>query len=217
MRAVETILAELAAAEAGMMLQNLGLATQALGLGGFPQWASHPFEWFQALAFSMEDSPYTVLMGATPFVSCMAGLLGREVKVPVPLALERDGTVLVKPFCPPYYPSMEAAVRAAVARKFGPEGIFRGHAEPGSWHENSAVLSQIQEISETAIEATIACCDYLHSRYGRFPAYLTPFRTTLGFQACHLDLEFYERFYRPEALSEAQQQHAARWHGGAGS
>ena len=42
------------------------------------------------------------------------------------------------------------------------------------------------------------------SRYGRFPVYMPPYKTVLGFQACHLDLEFYEKFYRPEALAESQ-------------
>jgi len=37
-----------------MMLQNLGLMAQALGLGGFPNFANHEFAWFQALGFRME-------------------------------------------------------------------------------------------------------------------------------------------------------------------
>ena len=56
----------------------------------------------------------------------------------------------------------------------------------------------------------------IHSRsHGRFPAYMPPFRTVLGFQACHLDSEFYERFYRAEALSESDRAHMDKWHGGA--
>ena len=35
-----------------------------------------------------------------------------------------------------------------------------------------------------------------------------------GFQASHLDVEFYDRFYRPEALAASQREHLARWHGG---
>ena len=52
-------------------------------------------------------------------------------------------------------------------------------------------------------------------RYGRFPAYAPPFRTVLGFQANHVDVEFYDRFYRPAALAATQREHLARWHGGA--
>jgi hypothetical protein len=40
------------------MLQNLGLMTQALGLGGFPHFAAHPFIWFQALGFRMQEIPF---------------------------------------------------------------------------------------------------------------------------------------------------------------
>jgi hypothetical protein len=62
------------------------------------------------------------------------------------------------------------------------------------------------------VDATVAYCEYIHDRYGRFPAYSAPFRTVLGHQATHVDEDFYHRFYRPEALSETQRQHADRWH-----
>lgn len=54
--------------------------------------------------------------------------------------------------------------------------------------------------------------DYVYETYGRFPAYPAPFRTSVGFQAAHLDLGFYEKFYRPEALGDAHRTHDAIWH-----
>jgi hypothetical protein len=33
---------------------------------------------------------------------------------------------------------------------------------------------------------------------------MPPYRTVLGFQACHVDAEFYDKFYRPEALTAGQ-------------
>jgi hypothetical protein len=62
------------------------------------------------------------------------------------------------------------------------------------------VTSAVPALSQVAIDATIAYCEYLWERYGRFPVYLAPYRTVLGFQACHLDLDFYDKFYRPEAV-----------------
>ena len=59
-------------------------------------------------------------------------------------------------------------------------------------------------ITEAAIAATTAVCEYLWNRYGRFPVHMPPYRTVLGFQAVHLDAEFYEKFYRPEATGETQ-------------
>jgi hypothetical protein len=55
-----------------------------------------------------------------------------------------------------------------------------------------------------AIAATIAYCEYVYNRYGRFPANSGPFRTVLVHQAHRLDEDFYERFYRPEALPTTQ-------------
>jgi hypothetical protein len=129
------------------------------------------------------------------------------------LGLEHDGEVLLRPFCPPYFASMAEAVQAVVELKQGSSGVLRAPSPGSAWRDSKAVTGSIESISDTAIEATIAYCEYVHRRYGRFPAYLTPYRTVLGFQACHLDLEFYERYYRPEALSETQRAHDRRWHG----
>ncbi|PYI89010.1 MAG: hypothetical protein DME26_02225 [Verrucomicrobia bacterium] len=98
---------------------------------------------------------------------------------------------------------MTDAIGAVVEAKFGHRGIFRGRNGGSAWSKHNEVTEQIPATSEAAIDATIAYCEYVWKRYGRFPAYLAPYRTVLGFQACHLDAEFYERFYRPEALSDS--------------
>jgi hypothetical protein len=64
------------------------------------------------------------------------------------------------------------------------------------------------------VEATVAYCEYIYDHYGRFPAYLAPFRTVTGCQVTHVDTDFYDKFYRPEALTEAQREHLRRWHAG---
>jgi hypothetical protein len=197
-----------------MMLQNLGLMTQALGLGGFPNFAEHESGWFEAAGFRLAEMPASRYLGAGPIVSMLMKLLGRNAPVPYPMALERDGVTLLQPYCPPYYPSMEAAVRAVVESKCGATGVFRARDRSRGWRDGSEICAQIPDISENAIAATIAYCSYIYDRYGRFPAYMPPFRTVTGFQACHLDLEFYERFYRPDALSETQRDHLQEWHGG---
>ena len=41
------------------------------------------------------------------------------------MGLERNGQVLIKPFCPPYYPTMKDAVLAFLESKFAPgKGSF---------------------------------------------------------------------------------------------
>jgi hypothetical protein len=188
--------------------------TQALGLGGWPSFAAHPFGWFQALGFLMGEMPASRYLGANRLISTALRLLGRDRPVPYPLGLERDGAVLLKPYCPPYYPSMEAAVRAYVESKFGPRGVFRGGAALSGWRDPARATGEIPAPSEPAIEATVAYSEYLYDRYGRYPVYGAPFRTVLGYQVTHVDIDFYERFYRPEALTDTQRQHMARWHDG---
>jgi len=203
-RQVEQFVTEFVTVEQGMMLQNLGLMAQALGLGGFPNFANHEFGWFEALGFRMERMPASRYLGAGRLVAFAMQALKQNPMVPYPIGLERNGSVLLKPFSPPYYASMAEAVRAVVDIKFGPNGIFRKNPGGTPWSKEGEVTQSIPGISEAAISATTACCEYLWHRYGRFPVYLTPFRTVLGFQACHLDVEFYDRFYRPEALGETQ-------------
>jgi hypothetical protein len=109
---------------------------------------------------------------------------------------------------------MEAAVRAVASAKLGPQGAFRGGIAASAWADPVAVSAGIPNLSEPAIAATIAYCEYVYRRYKRFPAYLPPIHTISGFQVSHLDTEFYDHFYRPEALSETQREHMAHWHPG---
>jgi len=205
-RQVEQFVTEFVTVEQGMMLQNLGLMAQALGLGGFPNFANHEFGWFQALGFRMGKMAASQYLGAGKVVSFAMKALQRNPEVPYPLGLELNGEVLLKPFCPPYFSSMAEAVRAVAASKFGPHGVFREHPAGSAWARHEEVTAKIPALSEAAIAATIAYCEYLWERYGRFPVYLTPYRTVLGFQACHLDAEFYDSFYRPEALGKSQRE-----------
>jgi hypothetical protein len=203
---IETLVTEFVTIEQGMMLQNLGLMAQALGLGGFPSFANHEWAWFEALGFRMGRMPASRYLGAGPLVTLGLKLLGKDVDVPYPLGLEVNGRAILKPYCPPYYSSMRQAVEAFVAFKFGQCGIYRSSETTTGWLESQAVRNAVPGPSEPAIEATIAYCEYLWNRYGRFPVHLAPFRTVLGFQACHLDPDFYAKFYRPEAISATQRE-----------
>ncbi len=209
-RQIEQFVTEFVTIEQGMMLQNLGLMAQALGLGGFPNFANHEFAWTQALGFRMHEMPADRYVGAGRLASMAMKLLKKNPTIPYPIGLERHGETLLKPFCPPYYGSMAEAVRAVVELKFGDNGVFRASGHGSSWKSHEEVVQKIPGPSDAAIAATIAYCEYVWSRYGRFPACMPPYRTVLGFQACHLDGEFYDRFYRPEALSQTQRHDFAR-------
>src|SRR4029079_14912900 len=102
------------------------------------------------------------------------------------------------------------AIRAVAEIKYGANGVFRNPGGNSAWANHRGIVQQIPAASESAIAATTAYCEYLWDRYGRFPVYMPPYRTVLGFQACHLDVEFYDKFYKPEALGETQREDFTR-------
>lgn len=203
---MESWIREFGATEMGSIVQNLGLVAQAIGIGGFPHFVGYPGAWPQAFGFRMENIPLSRTIGAAP-------TSGDEVVVPTPVGLERAGQPPIKPFCPPYYRTMEEAVLAFIDYKYAEgAGTFRDGGAATAWKNGAAVQAGIPKYSDRAIAATIAYCTYVHERYGRLPALTGPFSTLIAYQAHHLDAEFYDRYYRPEALPDSQRQHEARWH-----
>lgn len=198
---LDTWMYEFAAVEQGAMLQNLALVTAALGLGGFPHLASHPFGWFQALDFRMADLPFSRTIGAGPLMKGLLGMLKKDIPLPTAVGLERDGRVLIKPFCPPYYRTMEEAVLAFVDYKYSQgQGTLRDGGAASNWQDGAKVQAGIPRYSDQTVAATIACCEYIYSRYGRLPGTNGPLRTLMAYQAHHVDADFYQKFYRPEAI-----------------
>lgn len=96
---------------------------------------------------------------------------------------------------------MKNAVLAFLDSKFASgKGSFRDGGAATAWLEASSIQAGIPEYSDAAMQATIDYCEYVHNRYGRFPAACGPFRTVLAYQAHRLDRNFYARFYRPECI-----------------
>jgi hypothetical protein len=231
----ETILDEFLMAEQAFMGHNLMLAEQAMGLGGWSHFATaRPASWFEALGFRMGSQALSQTIGtglgrillmkllnrsdaANRLVTTLdlgvrgliLNLLGQNIQTPVPLGLEHGGEALLKPYCPPYYKSMEDAVLAFVEFKFA---NLKSGSAGNAWKDPGAVEAQIPNFSDQTIGAVIAYADYIFKRYGQFPAYFGPFRMTLAHQAHHLDLSFYEKFYKAGAYTSTQAQHMERWH-----
>ena len=208
----ESYILELAAVEQGLMLQNLALAAEALGLGGFPHFAAQKYQWFEALGFRMEDVPLSKVTHRNPIVGAVMSMIGKNPTMKLPLGLEVNGKVTVKPFCPPWDESMEHAVYAFLDYKYGKKGVW---TDPnfGPWKDNATVQDGMDRYSQQNIDAVVAYCEYVYNRYGRFPGNTGPLRSLMVYQAHHLDLEFYDRFYAPGAYTDRQREHFARWHG----
>lgn len=210
----ETVILELVLSEQAFMVHNLSLMEQAMGLGGWTHLATATETgWLEALGFRMGTQRVSQILNAGVLRRTILKLLGQDRQYGYGMGLTVNGVDVLKPYCPPYYESMEDAVLAYV--DFKRTHVVEARLDPafgGSWKDPSAVQSDIPKFSDECIAATIAYCTYLYDTYGRFPAYFGPMRTTLGHQAHHLDLEFYDAFYQPGAYSPTQAEHMELWH-----
>jgi hypothetical protein len=192
--ALDTAVAMFASVELGACLQNLSLMAMALGLGGWPHYAAGT-KWMQELGFDGVRLRSSQVLGLPPDVAATLRLLDKDTPVWSPTGLKdpdpkSKGEYLIKPFCPPCYASMKAAVEAFQERKFGKGGTLR---QPGRWKE--ALKPPIPEYEPRLTRAAVEHAEYVFDRYGRFPAKFGPLATLTAFQAHRLDASFYEAKY----------------------
>jgi hypothetical protein len=179
--------------EPAFILQNIALAEQAMGLGGWIHAAVQPVFMMNALGFRMQASP------SAPF--------GNPVGI--------DG--VLEGYCPPYYKNMDAAVDAVVAAKFGADGIYTADADrEAPFLEKNEFMAGVPRYSEKLVQAVKDICNYIYDTYGRFPSTVpTMGISSYWVQAHHLDLDFYDRFYGAGAYTQTQADHFQDWHGDA--
>jgi hypothetical protein len=114
-------------------------------------------------------------------------------------------------FCPPHFANMRDAVEAVCRRKFGPGGPF--HPEtPGPWKDSPKVRSAAQVHSEEFRECVAMQAQYILDTFGKFPGTVPSIFLITYLQAHHLDLEFYDQFFKPGAYLKTHAEHMARWH-----
>jgi len=175
--------------EPAAICQNMFLATEAMGLGGWKHCGFLSREIFAALGFTI------MVPDGTP-------LLGNPVGIPG----------VFEAYCPPFFPSMDAAVEA-VLRPYARNAVGADASTPSAYlmsdaeHRRSTV-----SVSEEGIACTKAVCNYIYETYGRFPGNLDAMHLIWFFQAHHLDTDFYDRFFRRGAYGPTHAAHLAAWH-----
>jgi hypothetical protein len=115
-------------------------------------------------------------------------------------------------YCPPHHADMAAAVEAFAERKFGPGGPFNRDT-PGAWSDSPGVRGSAQVHDEAFKACITAQAQYLYDTFGKFPATVPSLMILNYVQAHHLDLEFYDRFFKPGAYLRTHAEHMERWHG----
>jgi hypothetical protein len=114
-------------------------------------------------------------------------------------------------YCPPHYPDMRAAVEAVCERKFGPGGPFHPDT-PGPWKDSPKVRSAAQIHDERFRECVALQAQYIYDTFGKFPGTVPSMFLIMYLQAHHIDLDFYDKFFKPGAYLKTHATHMARWH-----
>lgn len=181
-------------AEQAFMGQNMVLALQTLGLGG---WLFSGF----ASMFMLGGTPINRGLGFRFITPKVKGETGN----PSPVAVGKDG--LFEAFCPPYYKNMSEAVEALNDLKWS---NWASHKMP--YLNPEGVVQEIERPSKDEIQVVKDICNYVYDTYGRFPAFSDPMFLRFMVQAHHLDLDFYDEFYPPGAYTENHKNHFKLWH-----
>lgn len=209
--------------EADLLLQNLFLTADGMGLGAWIHGAIGP----------------PVILGDPKFIDRYGPMLGFDFVTPRwrpvdilrwhvllpslatlrtnPIGLRHKGEHLIKGMSvsPGYYDSMSDAVDTVVAGKFGPRGIYNDSAlfdriYKGDYGEQ--YLRDAAVYAPEVIQCVKDICSYIYETHGRFPAHCDAIHVPgVWLQAHHVEIEYYERFFR-DGLTDAHREHHSRWH-----
>lgn len=186
--------------EQAIMLQNMYLGLQAMGLGGWIYTSSVGQFIMQLMGFNF----------AAPARHGPRKPLDPAAE-PAPYPVGLDGHF--QAYCPPYYPDMASASQAIFDAKWGGRGIYKEEGGPVGLKDKQSLDKLVNKTPEWCLEATKALTQYIWETYGRFPATIDPMEMNIWFQAHHLETDFYDEYYQPGAYHQAIKDHMAVWHG----
>ena len=169
--------------EPATICQNMFLATEALGLGGWKHCGFLSLEILERLGFRIARS--TSALPTNPI-----GL---------------DG--VFEAHCPPYHASMDAAVDAALLPPRADPARPVPHKMSEAEHRAGAI-----RFSDEGLACTKAICNYILDTFRRFPGGTDAMHLMWVFQAHHIDTDYYDRFFGPGAYGPTHADHMARWH-----
>ncbi len=172
------------------------LMLQAMGLGG---WMFNGIDPFAMLGASGD-----------PRAPGLGFRYDRDDRWPYPNPTGLDG--VMEGFCPPHFEEMRAAVDAICERKFGVGGPFHPDT-PGPWKASRKVRGSAQPHDERFRACVALQAQYVYDTFGKFPGTVPAMFVIMYLQAHHLDLDFYDKFYKPGAYLSSHAVHMERWHG----
>ena len=192
-----------------LLLQNLALVAQSMGLGGWIHAAFEP----------------TILLGGYPGhrtrPRVSASRSPRRRPAPAAVPGRRRRTRWASTACcsrmrrrtsrTPTPPSTRSS-RRSTARQVS-IATARTAAPSMKPESAAAFVREAPHVEPEVVEVVRAICRYIWKTYRRFPAHCHAIDSAgIWMQCHHIDPEFYDRYFT-EAYSPTQAAHAAAWHG----
>ena len=180
------------AMEGASISQNILMMAQAMGLGAFP------FGGFTSI----------VVMGGTPICKGLGFHFSTDKKgVPRPIGING----ILEGHCPPYQ-NMDSAVDAVVQDRFGMGQVFSEECTPSPLRDQKSFARGVEKIPAEVVQCVKDLCNYIYDRYGAFPASVNTMNTLSWTAVHHSDLDFYDKYYRSELISDNMRAHMKEWH-----
>lgn len=208
--------------EADLLIQNLFLVAEAMGLGAWIHGSISPPVILGHPQFATKYGNLLHFDYATP--KWKFGDLLRWHTLPLnalkharsqPVGLRHHGEHLIKAMCPPNYPTMSDAVDEVIASKFGPKGVYN---DPQTFQKiykpnyDVNYLKDAEAYDQEVIECVRSVCNYIFDTHGRFPAHIDAvFAPGIWLQVHHIEEEYYDTYFR-NAVPKAHRDHDGLWH-----
>ena len=183
------------AAEISMSCYAGALMFQAIGLGG---WAFDGMDWM-------------VILGASgdPKIPGFGFRYDTSERWTLPNITGLPG--VFEGYCPPHYRNMGEAVEALAKRKYGPGGVYN-EGTPGAWKDSASIRKAAHHASQEFKDCVALQAQYIYDTYGKFPATTPSIFAFMYLQAHHLDLSFYDHYFKSGAYLLTHSDHMKKWH-----
>lgn len=193
---LEKIIVSWLCAEGAMMGTLMQLGFTAMGLGGWMHGGFTPL----------------IVMGGTPKCRGLGFRFVQTDSDPLPNPVGLDGHF--EGYCPPYYDDMGKAVEAVAEgqRQSLDEWEAQGMVLPHKKPDNQTFDKESPAVSDEGVEIVKDICTYIYETYGKFPAHNDTMHLLYFIQAHHLDMDFYDEYFKEGALLDTHRKHFERWH-----
>ncbi|MFE6165222.1 hypothetical protein ACFQ7F_40645 [Streptomyces sp. NPDC056486] len=209
--------------EADLLLQNVMLVAEAMGLGAWIHASLNPQI---ALGDPKFSRTYGRMLGFT-FVTPRwrpADVWRWHIPLPKyanvrshPVGLKAPGgEQLISAACPPAFASMSDAVDTVIREKFGPGGVYSDKDVFSRIYREDygqRYLAEASEYEERVIDCARDICAYILRTHRRFPAHTDAIHVPgIWLQAHHVESEYYDKYFT-QGLTPAHRRHQDLWDG----